>query len=323
MVNQHDGGASASGNGDAAPHDSRSAPVARIVVPLDGSPLAEQALDYAFAFARALGIELRLVRVVPPPSPALIADPSAPYLSPELYEELLESGLDEARTYLHEQTTKRFPGARTLSTTVVRGMPGEAIVEIAHELLGTLIVMSSHGRTGIGRAVLGSVAEHVVRNGRCPVVLVRSGMKASPLAIVGAPIVRIVVALDGSASSEAVLPTVEALAGPMRAQVALVYVRAARSAASDAGKAVSQIERVRQQLQATGITADAIVIDGQSPTAITRLEGLDDRSLIAMATHARAGVDRLVGGSVAGDVFREAPCPVLLVRCPEAPTVVR
>lgn len=147
-------------------------PVLRLLlVPLDGSALAEQVIPTAESFARALGLRLRLLRVVSMPVLAFADAYGA--ASAEAYVQVLEGLEEEADRYLADQAAAF--AARGIEADVIRGRVDAAaeIVRTAEQEEGTLVMMSTHGRSGLGRAVLGSVADRVVREHRGPVVLLR------------------------------------------------------------------------------------------------------------------------------------------------------
>ena len=139
----------------------------RVVVPLDGSPLAEGMLRFIVDIAGPLDLEVILLRVIRPQPPQVTETSRLVVL------EDIESRMAEAREYLvplaRELTTK---GIR-VRTEVRRGDPVEEIVAGAHEAGADLIAMTTHGRSGLGRLLFGSVAEAVLRQAEIPVFLMR------------------------------------------------------------------------------------------------------------------------------------------------------
>jgi len=144
-------------------------PFKRILVPLDGSALSEEALEPAIGFAKTYGATLWLLRVTA--SSDLFAD------SIELQKfkfELADKLLHEAEVYL-KRVRERCAGDKlSIKTETVMGSPGDAIIERAAHHGIDLIVMSSHGRSGISRWVYGSVAEKVLRGTQCATLVIRS-----------------------------------------------------------------------------------------------------------------------------------------------------
>jgi nucleotide-binding universal stress UspA family protein len=141
----------------------------KIVVPLDGSTLAEQALEHARALAHCLGSEVILMRVM--------AYPNYDYLvtDPELSASLRDEMEAEACNYLEPLAhVLQDEGLRVCAEAVIATGPiADAIITFTHEKGGELVVMSTHGRTGPSRWLLGSVADRVVRGAGVPVLMVR------------------------------------------------------------------------------------------------------------------------------------------------------
>ncbi len=147
----------------------------KILVCLDGSKLAEQVLPYAIEEARRFDAKLVLLRVVHPP---LAISPGVPGVSggPIETEAMLEaSAKDElvADAYLANIVKELKKKQLVADYTVVVGSPGESIVDYATMNKIGLIVMASHGRSGLKRAVMGSVADHVLRESGLPVLTIR------------------------------------------------------------------------------------------------------------------------------------------------------
>ncbi len=141
----------------------------RILVPLDGSKLAEQALPYAREFCKG-EVEIILFQVVHLPIPLAAPDVNMAVPLPDPKELL-----DEALAYLNEiAESLRQEGARVSVDAVERDVVADAIVDYAKEHDIDLIVMTTHGRSGLSRLIFGSVAESVVRHAPCPVLLVRA-----------------------------------------------------------------------------------------------------------------------------------------------------
>lgn len=139
----------------------------RIIVPLDGSALAEEALDQARNLATTMNIPLHVIRVVDTYR-AQVVPATGMALDYSMLAELAEEELDDARSYIKEQIAKL---SDEVTGEVPHGPIAQQIVNSARE--GDVIVMSSHGRTGIQRWFLGSVAEEVMRRANCPVLLHR------------------------------------------------------------------------------------------------------------------------------------------------------
>jgi nucleotide-binding universal stress UspA family protein len=149
----------------------------RILVPHDGSPFAEQVLPYATELARRLNAEVHLFESIPPPSPlvysAVEETPAAMVETVEVIEEGQEALAQQAKTRLSTLAGQLKAQGLNAFYAVAEGEPAVQIVEYATAHQIGLIAMASHGRSGIARAVLGSVTDAVVRQGHCPVMIVR------------------------------------------------------------------------------------------------------------------------------------------------------
>jgi len=141
-----------------------------ILVTLDGSPLAEQALPHAVALAKKFDANLHIVRVVVPI--ALIAPTPTEYDISETYR---RACLREAHDYLQNFNTKYGGELKNpIQVQVLEGVVVDCVLEYADEQHIDMIVMATHGRSGIGRWFYGSVAERVLRAARVPVALIRA-----------------------------------------------------------------------------------------------------------------------------------------------------
>jgi nucleotide-binding universal stress UspA family protein len=146
--------------------------IRRLVLPLDGSPLAEEALPVAADVAARLRAPVLLVQAVDPvaiPLDAGVGGPVGP-VSAEIYDEIAQAAEDEAQRTLAAAATQLGGTGVATSEAVLNGSPYSAIAEATRP--GDLLVMTSHGRGGVRRWLLGSVAEKLVREGPVPVLLV-------------------------------------------------------------------------------------------------------------------------------------------------------
>ena len=144
----------------------------KILITLDGSSLAESALPHAEAIARQFGGELTLLQVVP--SPVTIAVGYYDHLSGEVLEALRDTALEQAKVYVEEQVAAVTGRGIKASGQVVEGEPVDCVLHCADELVVDLVVMATHGRSGLGRWVFGSVADRVLRGAERPVLLIRA-----------------------------------------------------------------------------------------------------------------------------------------------------
>jgi nucleotide-binding universal stress UspA family protein len=142
----------------------------RVIVPYDGSELAAGALPVAIELAKRLNAKVLLVEAVASTVVPPIATPSEPYYSAEVYDDLISELEEEATSTLESAAAQVRQSGVPTSQTVLLGSPIEVITETAKS--GDLIVMTSHGRSGLERWFLGSVSEQLVREGPVPVVVV-------------------------------------------------------------------------------------------------------------------------------------------------------
>jgi nucleotide-binding universal stress UspA family protein len=291
-----------------------------IVVPLDGSELAERALPYAQTLANAGGGRVVLVRTQPA-SKAELMDVSGESASTEI----------PAEDYLADARL-RLPGL-PVQTMIEYGHAGDAIVQTVHEQGADTIVMTTHGRSGFGRWLYGSVADHVLRHAMVPVLLVPA---ACPYAWSGtggsqpAEPRRILVPLDGSAFGEAILPAAGRLAALLDAEIdllravemptsggypyaeSLAYVPELLETQQAAAQGYVEDVAARLRAEGRGVTARTEV--GWPGTVIASVARERQAGVIAMATHGRSGLARVVLGSVATATLQQACAPLLLVR---------
>lgn len=144
------------------------------LVPLDGSPLAEEALPVARQLARRLSLPLVLLRSVP--FPVMYSEMEDGIWPADFYQNVLDAGRDEALAYLNAvAAAQKQAGVEKVNTIVTIGNAAESIVDTAKSLPDAITIITSHGRSGIGRWLLGSVASHVIRTTDRPVLLLRAG----------------------------------------------------------------------------------------------------------------------------------------------------
>ena len=148
----------------------KTVPYQTIIVPLDASPFAEQALDQAQVLASAMNATLYLVSVVPPPHyiPVLRKKETVSLLNA-----LLQTEMERRTHYLEQRAELLREQGLLVQTQVATGHPAEEILRLSTQHQHTLLVMTTHGRSGLRRLLLGSVAMKVVQGAHVPVLLVR------------------------------------------------------------------------------------------------------------------------------------------------------
>src|SRR6266487_4877023 len=207
----------------------------RILVPLDGSELAERALPIAARLARASGGSIALLRVVSSP----IELTSQPTESSVQVQGVLDSDLAGAVAYLTGITASSVLAGVAMTTEVFKGTPAELILSVARSQKMDIIIMCSHGYTGMTRWALGSVAERVASHAPVPVLVLRKGglVPASPHPGALRPF-RVLVALDGSARAELGIEPAASLSAALAApfQGALHLMQVVKPATADTGE---------------------------------------------------------------------------------------
>jgi nucleotide-binding universal stress UspA family protein len=152
--------------------------VNQILVPTDFSPTSDLALDYAREIAQRFGASLHLLHVLEDP---FVHGPFASDLFIDERADVRRAILDDARARLARRVRRREGEVAAASAEIVSGHSAETIVTHAHELGADLIVMGTHGRTGLAHLLIGSVAERVFRTSPCPVMTVRMPVAAEPV----------------------------------------------------------------------------------------------------------------------------------------------
>jgi nucleotide-binding universal stress UspA family protein len=289
-----------------------------IVLCLDGSKLAEQAIPAVSALAKALRADVVLASVVVAPDRWSRGE----VLQQEDPEEeaLVSFYLGAIGDQLREQGVKS-------RERVAFGPAAEKLVGIAADEGAEFMAMTTHGRSGFTRWILGSVADRVLHISERPVLLVNSEPDGHARA---AEFKRILVPLDGSDTAEAALPFVKRLASDLKASLVLEGV-IVPTAALYAGTFVPSSPPALQEIEAGsreyldgvagkvadgGLSVASRVDIGYAAETILEAARETDADLIALSTHGRSGPERWIRGSVADAIIRHAdrPCLVLPTR---------
>lgn len=209
------------------------------------------------------------------------------------------------------------------------GDPGKVIKTVCEEEHARVLVMSTHGRSGIGRWVYGSVADEVLRHATVPVLLVPPHTVVPWPGNTGSRPMRVLVPLDGSDLSEAALPAAQELASVLKASLVLMQVVPLPVATypydpglayyafdpeAQLAEARAYLESVAQPLVAAGMDVQVHTESGFPAPAIAAAAREKVADVIVMATHGRSGLARLMLGSTTTGVVQQASVPVLLVR---------
>jgi nucleotide-binding universal stress UspA family protein len=300
----------------------------KVLVPLDGSKLAAKALPYAEEMAIEFGSKITLLSA------------GAPEDTPQH---------DEYLAYLKKTSAtvsaeiKKIINKAEVKTAITgkKGIVNDAAAEIldyAAKDDDNMIIMATHGRTGLTRWVLGDVANKVARAFSCPLLMIRA-KATTPKSV---HIKKILVPLDGSAGSEAVLPFVEAFAETIKPEITLLHIvdlqyhvyaypeAAAYGGANivrvpynktemkpfvDAGK--KYIQSISDKLAEKGFANKVEVRSGSAGEEIMEAEAKIKPDLVIMSTHGHSGFGRFEHGSVTDKVLHGGASPLLLIRPPQ------
>lgn len=281
--------------------------IKRILVPTDGSALSERAFPVAVALAQAQDAEVALVRVVLPL--VRFGDDPAGYVPRESYDEFLQAATDEASYDLARAAKQLRESGISVRTEILYGSTAATLLDFEATNETDLVVMSTHGRTGLARFTLGSVADLILREGIAPVLLVR------PFGSLPSRVESALIPLDGSLLAEQALPIARQLAGRPLRRLHLLRVIAGPS---EREAADSYLSRIAAQLSPYASDVTVAVEEDLPSRAIARATaGLD---LIILSTLGRGGLDRLRHGSVADEATHRLSVPTLLVRADVART---
>jgi len=286
----------------------------RIVVPLDGSELAERAIAPAVTIAYAMAAEVILLSVVTPLPPRV--DP---------FSQALRKEIEAAKPYLELARAQFLPVSVDSKATVIVGTEiARSIINFVEQNKIDLIVMSSQGRSGLSRRLYGSVAEKVLRGASCDTAIIHAQVDIGPFSCK-----RILVPLDGSPSAEQALEPAIEIARSLPAE--LVLLRAVTipldrgetlsspnyhelMAAEKEVQANSYLQQVLERVSNDRLQIKTITAFGRpSETIIGHAKRLNV-DLIVMSNRDQSGIRRRLYGSVTEKVLSGAPCVTLVIR---------
>lgn len=311
-----------------------------ILVPLDGSPLSEQALPYAELYARTMRLPITLLRVVPDLEReslliSSLSTISAGYsgeagnVSYAANRQAIETFREQALGYLDaEAETLRAHGLQ-VATSVQVGGAAEIITEYAAHTPTAVIVMATHGYSGLQRWTIGSVADKVIHNTHVPLLLIRGTMvlgKAPQLKTLLVP-------LDGSELARQALPVASEIARAAGARVTLLHavdplveasprmgrfglgMRDDDALLDDVIHNVGQeLDTIAQDIRTEELEVTTMTIVGYPAEVIVDEAERRSADLIVMATHGYSGIRRWALGSIADKVLHTSRTPLMLVR---------
>jgi nucleotide-binding universal stress UspA family protein len=294
----------------------------KMLVPLDGSELSEVTFKYARELAgRFEGMEVILLHVC------------SNRETVGIHRIYIESAADKIRVEAQKNSCNKDVKVRG---ELLTGTPSDEILRYAEKNNIDLILMASHGRSGVSRWAMGSVAYKVLRQSRVPVLMVRAGIEDA-IILDQLPERRILVALDGTKSAEAILPEIEALARQWGIDaVRIIFIRICKPAEVSpdypSGMDISWEERVQQENLKNKLVAGSYLANiekrfkeagfkvcselpiGNPSQEIIKAAMNNRANLIAMVIHGRSGISRWAYGNTAEEVMMGALTPILLVR---------
>lgn len=291
----------------------------RILVPLDGSPEAEEALNPLLRVLRRKDAEVILFRSVLLP----------PLVNMDAAGAVMIGQESEALTYLEQMCARLADAGLNIRTQVGQGPAADAILKAAGELDVTLISMSTHGRSGFARLMLGSVTEEVLR--RSPIPVHVTNVRPPGIRLIADSFRTILVPFDGTRESLCVEPLVVETARLFGAGVAILRVEDGAPHGPDFGFVGHLMDgpvnldehpeildrdmvEAGNRFACQGLRTTLFRVRGDSVEKINHLARILPAGLIVMASHGRRGVSRIVSGSVAEEVVRRAEVPVLVAR---------
>jgi len=302
----------------------------KILIPLDGSPLAEAVLPYIIPIAKAYGSQVVLTNVVAPPTVEFAGDFTGiqhPYL-----DQLTEEAKTWAAGYL-QKVADRLAQAQVsvLRQDVLVGSPAAMFASQIERQGVDLVAIATHGRSGLGRVLLGSVADNLLHSTNVPLLVVRPPEVEVQGEI---KLSSIIVPLDGSPLAESVLAYVKDLAKVLSLTVTLVRAIPTVTALSAGPEyvllpidiitemkeaAILYLDNVAKSLRDEGLSCTTEVVEGDTASAITEYARKTQNGLIAISSHGRTGIIRMVLGSVADRLIRTSGDPVLVIRPKNVP----
>ncbi|MEJ2205339.1 MAG: universal stress protein [Gemmatimonadota bacterium] len=297
-----------------------------LLVPLDGSEFSERTLPLARGLAKATGASLHLAHVhVSHPPDHFLSNTQFHYEGLDM-EEYDARHKREERNYLAEWESRLARDA-TVDSALLEGQVAEEIAEYAQRIGADMVLMTTHGHTGVSRMWLGSVADALVRQTTLPLLVIHPGHHGHVPAEV-LSFEHILVPLDGSDLSASVLAPAADLARATGARITLTHVVSASAVLGARifpllpdditpalDKAQDYLEDKAEGLRADGFAVDVHVEEHEAPgRAIAAIADKLDADVIALATHGYGGLKRALLGSVADKVLRSSPLPLLVQR---------
>jgi len=308
----------------------------RILVPLDGSALAEHALSLGLRIARCSGASLTLLRVVNSLDEMTYLSRGSAIMD---LTNVIAREHAEAEAYLKKIASRSDLAGLEVITHVVDGNPAQSILSEARTYAMDLIIMCSHGDAGLKRWMFGSVSLHVARHSAIPVFVLRPGADGAVTLAQMTGQLRIMVPLDGSTLAEEIITPAIALTTALSApqpgalHLASVVPFFTAETADELDQVVKAAQEylvsIEQQLRQREDTADltitssvtiladvahALVELAETGKGMEQIKDFAGCGVIAMSTHGRSGIMHWMMGSIAERVLASTRLPMLIVR---------
>jgi nucleotide-binding universal stress UspA family protein len=289
----------------------------KIIVPLDGSSTAEVALPYAEEMAARLACELILIFV----------KEEYERRSDNVFRAYLEYMVQKAGVGVIPHLKGTGRDSIDFSTKLLAGNPAEEIIDFAERQKGSLIIMATHGKSGVDtRWLMGSVAEKVIEASTCPVVLLRAiGDKPTVRTRNGTD--KILVPLDGSKESEMGLPIVKEIASQLNSEVTIMHILKidrllplSKTLVSRSRARVEKyLDKVVVNFEKSGIHAkpETIITYDEIAQNINQYTKDNEISLVIMVTHGLSGKRSVITGGSTYNVLMDGNTPIMVIRSPK------
>ena len=292
-----------------------------ILVPLDGSKLAEAAIPVAASLAQTLGAPVTILHVIEQDAPQ------------EIHKDHHLTQADEAAEYLKQVAERDFPPEIKVNshvhTAVVKDVSGSIVEHATREFQPDLIVMCTHGEGGVRELLFGSIAQQVVAQGLTPVLLIRPDsnslrpfnlerilipLDTGPIHDASLPMAReLARAYNSSIHLLTVIPTFSTVTGETATTSSLLPATTAALLEISAENAAEDLQGHLDEMNDANFSTTAEVARGDPATEIVNLSEKLDVDLIVLTTHRKAGPAAFWAGSVAPKVARRARVPILLI----------
>lgn len=305
-----------------------------IMATLDGSPQAEFSLPWAAAVAQQSGAELRIIRVHLPP--IAVATEGFVALYPIAQDDTVRASAEEYMRHIDKKVRAAFPNVTVTPQLIDLAEDkdvADTLADYAHQHEAHLVVMTTHGRGAFARFWLGSVADEFLRHSGVPTLMVRPPEEGLVDFGVRPKIQQVLVPLDGSPLAEKALTPALELAKAMAAEITLlmVFEPGPRAEALPGLEPIrlpegwlpnpamemakGYLDRVSHDVSSKGVaTHTKLEVHGTAVKSILHFADMHADTVIAVATHGRSGLTRMLMGSVADKVIRGSHVPVLVYR---------